>query len=764
MSIDADRRLALNDFAGAGLTPFVYADGPCGIRGAHGATALPSAITLAASFDPALAEEYGDLLGTELRAAGCNVLVGPTFDVARDPYGGRNGECLGEDPLLVGELGGRIARGVHAHRALTVAKHYAAYDRESLRTGDGPYERRTDARDIRLDPRALHEVHLEPFRRAVQDHGVAMLLACYIRVNGVYAAQSAELLQLPRREWGFTGATLPDFLFAVRDAEAALAAGLDLPALAMPGPPPLSERTEEMVASAPDELIAGIGAHVRSAADQVALEPAGPVEPSRLGTPAAIELAERVAIEGATLLRNEGVLPLAPGARIALVGGEHPRHRLTVTGSAAVDLVDERLPDLEASLAGEGIRVVARAGGLPDVPAPALTADDCAGLTAVVTDASGSREIELDVARLSADPDDAGRPWSAELTAVLPPQLGAAVAVLEFAGVAEVLLDGEVVASGVREASPLLGGPPFTLRAALPASDRERTLVVRYRTGPAFALAEIGILPHLSLGFVALAPVLQDVSAATSAADVVVVLAGRVTGAGMDADGLRLPAGQGDVIAAAAAGGRPVVVVTHGAGPIDMPWRRAASAILHVGHGGERFAPALGRMLSGSAEPGGRLPVTFPDRAPAVPRASVDENGRLEPTEGVDVGYRSYERAGVAPAYWFGHGLGYARIDCPAARVAGRRVQVDLECGPERGGPAVVQLYARPAEGETLKLAGFGVARLDAGEQRTLEIEVDAAALAMRSGDAMVPPSGVVPVHVGFSRGELRHVVEVDLG
>ncbi|GLI27431.1 glycosyl hydrolase [Agromyces rhizosphaerae] len=764
MSIEADRRLALNDFAGAGLTPFAYADGPCGIRGAAGATALPSTITLAASFDPSLAERYGDLLGTELRAAGCNVLVGPAFDVVRDPYGGRNGECLGEDPLLVGELGGRIARGVHAHRALTVAKHYVAYDRESLRTGDGPYEQRTDARDMRVDARTLHEVHLEPFRRAVQDHGVAMLLACYIRVNGVYSAQSEELLQLPRREWGFTGATLPDFLFAVRDARAALAAGLDLPALALAGPPPLSERTEEMVASAPDALVAGIGDHVRAAAAQVALEPAGAVDPSLLGTPAALALAERIAVDGATLLRNEGVLPFAPGTRIALIGGEQVRHRLTVAGSAGVALVDERLPDLEERLADEGLRVAARAGGLPDVPVAALTADDCVGLWAVVTDASGTREVELDVARLAADPDDAGRPWNAELTAVLPPQLGAAVAVVEFAGVAEVLLDGEVVASGVREASPLLEGPAFTLRAGLPASDRERTLVVRYRTGPAFALAEIGMVPHLSLGVVALEPALRAVSAAASGADAVVVLAGRVTGAGMDADGLRLPVGQGDLIAAAAGSGRPVVVVTHGAGPIDMPWRRSVAAILHVGHGGERFAPALARVLSGSAEPGGRLPVTFPDRALPVPRAAIDEDGGLEPTEGVDVGYRSYERAGVAPAYWFGHGLGYARIDCPAARVAGRRVQVDLECGPERGGKAVVQLYARPAHGETLKLAGFGVARLDAGEQRTLEIEVDAAALAMRSGDAMVPPSGVVPVHVGFSRGDLRRVVEVDLG
>ncbi|BDZ64444.1 hypothetical protein GCM10025877_13820 [Agromyces mangrovi Wang et al. 2018] len=274
VSIDEDRRLALNDFAGGGLTPFVYADGPCGIRGVEGATALPSGITLAATFDTELAERYGDVLGAELRAAGCNVLLGPVLDVVRDPHGGRNGECLGEAPLLVGALGGRIARGVHAYGAIAVGKHFAAHDRETLRTGDGPYGARTDARDVRIDERALHEVHLEPFRRAVQDHGVAMLLASYVRVNGEYCSQSPELLRVPRTEWGFAGALMPDFLFAVRDAEAALAAGIDLPAIDLPGPPPLAERTPAMVSAASDELVAGIGAHVRAAADQVGLRPA----------------------------------------------------------------------------------------------------------------------------------------------------------------------------------------------------------------------------------------------------------------------------------------------------------------------------------------------------------------------------------------------------------------------------------------------------------------------------------------------------------
>ncbi|BDZ64443.1 hypothetical protein GCM10025877_13810 [Agromyces mangrovi Wang et al. 2018] len=404
------------------------------------------------------------------------------------------------------------------------------------------------------------------------------------------------------------------------------------------------------------------------------------------------------------------------------------------------------------------------AGGLPDVPLPALRAEDCVGLEAVVTDASGRREFDLDAARLTTDPDDPDAPWSAELTAVLPPQLGPAVAALEFAGVADVLLDGEVVASGVREASPLLAGPAFVLRVAIPASDRERMLVVRYRSGPAFVLPPIGMVPHLSLGVTPWEPAVRAVSQAASAADAVVVLAGRATGAGMDSDGLRLPAGQEDLIAAAVATGRPVVVVTHGSGPIDAPWRDRVSALLHVGHGGERFAPALARVLSGRDEPGGRLPVTWPAGRAGLPQSRVDADGVLELLEGVDVGYRGFERVGAEPAYWFGHGLGYATIGSPGARVVGRSVHVDLTCGPDRGGKAVVQLYARPAHGETLAFAGFAAVRLEPGERRTVAVEVDTAALATRSGGAMRHPTGSLTVQVGFSRGDLRHEVEVDLG
>lgn len=91
-------------------------------------------------------------------------------------------------------------------------------------------------------------------------------------------------------------------------------------------------------------------------------------------------------------------------------------------------------------------------------------------------------------------------------------------------------------------------------------------------------------------------------------------------------------------------------------------------------------------------------------------------------------------------------------------------MQVELNCGPQRGGKAVVQLYSRPDEGETLKLVGFVSVRLEAGQRLTARVLVDRAALATWAGQDIAPPSGEYPVHVGFSHGDLPHEVSVFLG
>jgi beta-glucosidase len=185
------------------------------------------------------------------------------MDIARVPHGGRGGENLGEDPLLVGEIGGAIGAGIQAQGVLAVAKHYVASNFEWLRTGEGSFPRRSPAIDIRVLQRTLHEIYLEPFRRALVRYGVAGLLGSYNRLNGRYTCQDPDLLDIPRTQWGWAGFIVLDFLFAVRDPRAALEAGLDLPALGSD-----SELTrEDLLAN--EERLDAIALHVLTAVEYV---------------------------------------------------------------------------------------------------------------------------------------------------------------------------------------------------------------------------------------------------------------------------------------------------------------------------------------------------------------------------------------------------------------------------------------------------------------------------------------------------------------
>jgi hypothetical protein len=107
--------------------------------------------------------------------------------------------------LLAGEIGGAVGVGIQAEGVLAVAKHYVANNFEWLRTREGSLPRRSDAIDIRVSSRTLHEIYLEPFRRALVRHGVAGLLASYNRLNGRYVCEDPDLLDIPRTRWGWAG-------------------------------------------------------------------------------------------------------------------------------------------------------------------------------------------------------------------------------------------------------------------------------------------------------------------------------------------------------------------------------------------------------------------------------------------------------------------------------------------------------------------------------------------------------------------------------
>ena len=232
---------------------------------------------------------------------------------------------------------------------------------------------------------------------------------------------------------------------------------------------------------------------------------------------------------------------------------------------------------------------------------------------------------------------------------------------------------------------------------------------------------------------------LADAVALAAGADVAVVVVGttaEIESEGYDRASLALPGRQDELVRAVAAANPRTVVVVNAGSPVELPWRDQVPAILLSWFPGQEFGHALADVLCGRAEPGGRLPTTWPARQADVPVLDTRPvAGRLEYREGLHVGYRAWARAGTEPAFPFGHGLGYTTwayqgLEAPAAADPGTEVvaRARLANSGPRPGREVVQAYlARPAsavERPAFWLAGFAVVHADPGQEVTAELRL----------------------------------------
>src|SRR5580700_2327128 len=209
-----------------GLRPIRTSDGPAGVRGPRWderdvALNMPAPVALAATWDPRRAELIGGLLAAECRRKDVDVLLAPTVNLQRSPFGGRNFEFLGEDPLLTAAMGGALVRGIQRCGVAATVKHFVANDTETQRF----------TVDAQVGERVLRELYLAPFESIVRQAGPWAVMAAYNSVNGHTMTESPMLNDILKGEWGFDGAVVSDWR-AARTITAAKA-GLDL---VMPGP------------------------------------------------------------------------------------------------------------------------------------------------------------------------------------------------------------------------------------------------------------------------------------------------------------------------------------------------------------------------------------------------------------------------------------------------------------------------------------------------------------------------------------------------
>ena len=232
----------------ADIPSFVMSDGPHGVRRQLGegdhlgigaskpATCFPTAGTVANSWDPALAEEMGEALGSEAHDLDVNVLLGPGLNIKRNPLCGRNFEYYSEDPIVAGRMAAGLIRGIQSNGISACPKHFAVNSQELRR----------QASNSVVDERTMRELYLTGFEIAVREAKPLTIMTSYNEINGVYAHENKHLLQeILRDEWGYEGLVVSDWI-GKRNTVAQVHAGNDL---MMPGEPAQAREIVEAVRS-----------------------------------------------------------------------------------------------------------------------------------------------------------------------------------------------------------------------------------------------------------------------------------------------------------------------------------------------------------------------------------------------------------------------------------------------------------------------------------------------------------------------------------
>jgi beta-glucosidase len=289
-----------------GIPGIRFADGPRGVV-LDGATTFPVSMARGAAWDVELEERIGNIIGTELRALGGNLFGGVCINLLRHPAWGRAQETYGEDPLHVGEMGAALTRGVQRH-AMACAKHFALNSMENARF----------TVDVRVSPRALHEIYLPHFRRVV-DEGVAAVMSAYNSFNGEWCGQNKILLNdILKEEWGFEGYVLTDFMFGMREAKKAALAGQDLE---MPFQMHYRQHLKGLVENGQVPLERVDDAVSRLLRQQLRLARPGSYGSDLVAGESHRAVAREAARKSIVLLKNEGgLLPLQNVGDLAVIG------------------------------------------------------------------------------------------------------------------------------------------------------------------------------------------------------------------------------------------------------------------------------------------------------------------------------------------------------------------------------------------------------------------------------------------------------------
>ncbi len=775
---------------------------------AGSATAMPSSIALAATFDTRVVRTYAGVVADEAVQTGHNVLLGPNADPVRQPFWGRIAESGGEDPVLSSAINVPFVQEVQERNVIADLKHYVAYAQETNR-GVG--------QNSIVSERALREVHILPYEDAIREADLGSVMCSFNKLNGVYVCESEYALDtILRQQLAFTGFVITDF-GAIHSTEPSVRAGTDMETgtRAFYDGPLLAAVRDGRV---PESLVDRSVLRILQTMFAIGVFD-NDYTPTAIPVAEHGQVAEDVEADAITLLKNDDALPLGQDLESIAVVGADATIASSAGGASRVTPTYERSPveGLRSRADEAGIRIRYRDGNDPVnaanmIEAPDMTAVPSSvltpergvgnGLTAsyfanpTLSGAPALTRTETQVlydtgftggaAGLFANLYASQRPP----TPVVVPGLGNNQSVryagyltapgtgtyrlgLTGWGDARVWLDGEQIID-------MTGEPGLRdVRSApleLQRGERHQIRVEYAATRPFTPTLDPGTLVlQWSAPTDATSPSVRRAARAAGRSDAAVVYVRTYESEQRDRLSLKLPQNGDQLIRAVRQANPRTIVVVASGGPVTMPWLGDVPAVVENYFGGQEEGDALARILFGDEDPSGHLPVTFPrsdqELPPGVenPYATI---GNLDVpfAEDVNIGYRGYIAGGVEPLFPFGHGLSYTAFDYDRLRVRGlratgpndtARVRLRLTNAGERTGTEVVQVYLGPLPGVDLparKLAGWAKLELEPGERQRVRIRIDRRAFSYwhSDSDRWITPTGQVPVYVGSSATDVR--------
>ncbi len=312
-----------------GIPAIFMSDGPTGLRKQAGAgdhlglnasvpaTCFPTSATMANTWDVELGEKLGEALGAEAAAEDVHVVLGPGLNMKRSPLCGRNFEYFSEDPYLAGKMAAAYIRGIQSKGPAACPKHFAVNSQELRRM----------SMDSVVDERTLREIYLTGFEIAVKEGHAQALMSSYNQVNGVYANENYHLLtEILRNEWGFDGYVVTDWGGDNEHTEGVRnGSNLVMPA---PGAGCAIGLVEDVKAGkiSEKELDIRVKEFLKVVFERTE---AVAKAPKSFDVEAHHKIARKCAEGSIVLLDNDGILPLAPNASVAVIGdfAETPRYQ-----------------------------------------------------------------------------------------------------------------------------------------------------------------------------------------------------------------------------------------------------------------------------------------------------------------------------------------------------------------------------------------------------------------------------------------------------